>query len=275
LPQVFHDEIAPSVREGDVLIFASGYNVAFGFIEPPPIVDAVLMAPRMIGAGVRERYLNGEGFYCFAGVAQDASGAAMERLLALALGIGKLHKPAIEVTFQQEAVLDLFNEQAFGPAFGRVLLSAISVLLENGLPPEAVLTEMYLSEEMAYTYQKMARSGLVRQTAFHSPTSQYGAMSRATLFLGMKLRQRMDRIYREIESGDFAREWNSTLARLKFKVIRFFALRQSINQVERQVRAALGLKDHETPAPDPEAVALLERPDIQEELESFEDAFEF
>ena len=75
----------------------------------------------------------------------------------------------------QEAILDLFNEQAFGPAFGRVLLNAIQVLLDRGLPPEAVLVEMYMSEEMAYTYRKMAQVGLVRQTAYHSQTSQYGS----------------------------------------------------------------------------------------------------
>lgn len=275
LPAVFRNQIVPHLKPKSALIFASGYNIAFEQIQLPTNNDVVLLAPRMIGVGVRERYLRREGFYCLVGIQQNASGIARERLLALAWGIGGLQKPAIEVTFKQETILDLFNEQAFGPAFGRVLLTAISVLLENGLPPEAVLVEMYMSEEMAYTYQKMAQAGLVRQTSFHSPTSQYGAMSRGTRFLGMGLRQRMERIYAEIENGDFAREWSSPLAKLRFRIIRHFAMRQPINKVENLVRVALGIKDIEAYEPIPGLDEILKNPAIQAELQTFEDMFEF
>ena len=193
----------------------------------------------------------------------------------LTLAISGLYKPAIEVSFKQEAILDLFNEQAFGPAFGQVLLNAITVLVENGLPPEAALVEMYLSEEMAYTYQKMAQVGLVRQTLFHSQTSQYGAMSRGVRFLGMGLKRRMERIYAEIDSGDFAREWHQPVSRLKFKAIRFFAMRQKINQLESKVRQTLGLKEQPPIPPPPELDGILSDPALRAELQSFEDAFEF
>lgn len=275
MPAVFEGQIEPHLKPNSTLVFASGYSTAFGQIHLPAGVDVILLAPRMIGVGVRERYLSGEGFYCLVGIEQDASGVARERLLALAWGIGGLGKPAIEVTFKQEAILDLFNEQAFGPAFGRVLLTAISVLLENGMPPEAVLVEMYMSEEMAYTYQKMAQTGLVRQTSFHSPTSQYGAMSRGARFLGMGLKPRMKRIYAEIESGDFAREWSSPLARLRFKVIKGFAMRQSINKVEGRVRKALGMKDLEAYESSPGLDEVLKDPAIQAELKTFEDTYEY
>lgn len=275
LPKLYRKVIAPVLQPGAALVYASGYNIAFGLVPLHPQVDQLLIAPRMIGVGVRERYLSEEGFYCLVGVHQDASGVAWERLLALTLGISGLHKPAIEVSFKQEAILDLFNEQAFGPAFGQVLLNAISVLVENGLPPEAALVEMYLSEEMAYTYHKMAQVGLVRQTLFHSQTSQYGAMSRGTRFLGMGLKKRMDRIYTEIESGAFAREWQQPASRLKFKAIRFFAMRQKINRLERQVRRSLGLKDQPDYLPPPELDQVLSDPALRAELESFEDAFEF
>jgi ketol-acid reductoisomerase len=275
LPAVFDEEIRPNLKPGDALVFASGYSIAFNQIALHSDVDALLLAPRMIGVGVRERYLNKDGFYCFVGVHQDASGRARERLLALTWAVSGFHKPAIEVTFKQEAILDLFNEQAFGPAFGQVLLNSISVLLEQGLPPEAVLVEMYLSEEMAYTYRKMAQVGLVKQTLFHSPTSQYGAMSRGVRFLNMGLKEKMKKIYGEIESGAFAREWQIPLARLKFKAIRFFAMRQWINAVETQVRKTLGMKEvdvYEAPADIDE---VLRDPAIQAELEKFEDAFKF
>ncbi len=275
LPSVFEDDIRSHLKPDSTLVFASGYSIAFNQIKIPRDVDFLLIAPRMIGVGVRERYLTKEGFYCLVGVHQDHSGSAWDRTLALTLAISGLYKPAIEVTFKEEAILDLFNEQAFGPAFGRVLLTAISVLIENGLPPEAVLTEMYLSEEMAYTYKKMAQVGLVRQTLFHSQTSQYGAMSRGTHFLGMGLKSRMQKIYREIASGDFAREWNNPLSRLKFKAIRYLAMRQSINKLERQVRESLHLKEFPLFEQFPEIAQILADPSLQANLEKFEEAFEF
>jgi len=275
LPSVFKAKIKPHLKTNSALVFASGYSIAFNQITPPQDVDLLLVAPRMIGVGVRERYLTREGFYCLVGVHQDSSGKALDRTLALTLAISRLQKPAIEVTFKEEAILDLFNEQAFGPAFGRVLLTAISVLIENGLPPEAVLTEMYLSEEMAYTYKKMAQVGLVRQTLYHSQTSQYGAMSRGMRFLRMGLKGRMQKIYNEIASGAFAHEWDNPLSRLKFKAIRYFAMRQSINKLEKQVRRSLTLRDLPPFQQDPELENILGYPDLQAALKEFEDAFEF
>ena len=275
LPSVFTTDIGPNLRSNTALVFASGYSIAFDQIDPPADVDILLIAPRMIGVGVRERYLNREGFYCLVGVHQDYSNAALDRTLALTQAISGLHKPAIEVSFREEAILDLFNEQAFGPAFGRVLLTAITVLIENGLPLEAVLTEMYLSEEMAYTYKKMAQVGLVQQTLYHSQTSQYGAMSRGIRFLNMGLKNKMRVILNEISSGAFAREWNNPLTRLKFRMIRFFAMRQSINKLEIQVREALGLREPPAIIKETELDQILAHPSLQVELKKFEDFFEF
>jgi ketol-acid reductoisomerase len=277
LPEVYKEQIDPFLKPGTVLTFASGYTVAFNLIEVPETIDVILIAPRMIGVGVRERYLTREGFFCFVGIHQDATGRAQENLLALTDGIGGLIKPAVEVTFKQEVLLDLFNEQAFGPAFGRILLSAISVLIQNGIPPEAALVEMYMSEEMAYTYQKMAHVGLVKQTLFHSHTSQYGAMSRGVRFMDLDLKDRMEKIYHEIESGAFTREWQNPVSRLKFKVIRLFAMRQFINKLEAQVRQSFGMEVTPSMVDLDEDIRqdILENPAIKAELESFKDAFEF
>jgi len=275
LPNIYKNQILPYLREGCALVFASGYNVAFELINFPENIDVLLLAPRMIGIGVRERFLTKEGFYCFIGLHQDYSSLAKDILLALTMGIGGLIKPAIEMSFKQEAILDLFNEQAFGPAFGRVLLTAIFELLEHGLPPEAVLVEMYMSEEMAYTYRKMAYTGLVKQTLFHSQTSQYGAMSRGIRFLDLDIKNRMEKIFQEIENGSFAREWNNPLTRLKFKAIRFFAMNQKINQIENTVRRRLGLDIANVYTPAADIQTILKNKSIITELEAFEDSFEF
>ncbi len=241
IPKVFERDIRPKLRAGQTLVFGSGYNIAFEMIKPPDYIDIVMIAPRMIGIGVRERFLTGEGFFSFIGVHQDATGKAHQTTLALAAALGAL-KGAVELTFKEEAILDLFNEQAFGPAFGRVLLDAIQVLVENGLPTAAVLIEMYLSEEMAYTYRKMAQIGIVKQIDLHSNTSQYGSMSRGIRYVKLGIKELMQKSFDEIDSGQFAKEWQTKTARLKLKAIRHFAARQKINRIEQDVRSALGLK---------------------------------
>jgi ketol-acid reductoisomerase len=244
VPGVFEAQIAPHLSVGKVLVFASGYNVAFGFITPPSSVDIVLVAPRMIGAGVRDLYVAGRGFPAFIGVAQDHSGQAREVALALAKGIGSTRLGAVEVTFAQEAELDLFTEQCFGPAFGHVLTTSIDLLLEEGYPPEAVLLELYMSGEFAYTLGKMAELGVVEQSALHSPTSQYGSMSRGLRFVLPELRTRMQDGLEEIRSGRFAQEWAAehaagapTLAALReaARSLRLHKLEQELRQALQDV----------------------------------------
>jgi ketol-acid reductoisomerase len=206
-PEPYATQIAPHLAGGKAVAFASGYNMAFGLIEPPPGADVVLVAPRMIGAGVRDLFLAGKGFPSFIGVAQDSSGQAKELALALAKGIGSTRAGVVEVTFAQEVELDLFTEQCFGPAFGHVLTTAVNLLLDEGYPPAAVLLELYMSGELSYTLGKIAELGLVEQTALHSRTSQYGSMSRGMRFMLPELRAKMQQGLEEIRSGDFAREW--------------------------------------------------------------------
>ncbi len=82
MPKVYQQQVAAYLRPQMVLNFASGYNITFGFINPPPDVDVTLLAPRMIGKGVRETYLRGSGFPSLIAVHQDASGHALETVLA-------------------------------------------------------------------------------------------------------------------------------------------------------------------------------------------------
>jgi ketol-acid reductoisomerase len=228
----------------------------------------------MIGRGVRESYLKKEGFYSFVTVHQDASGKAQAILLALCQALGTLQKGAIELSFKQEAVLDLFNEQAFGPAFGRVLLSSIFTLINAGYPPEAVLIEMYLSGEMEYTYQKFREIGLVDQTNLHSHTSQYGAMSRAMKFMGLPLGKIQKKILKEIENGTFAKEWEKPLTKLKFRFLKFFATKTRIKRVEKKVRKNLNLPtfdfSQEVQLPDHDEKDLEK---IKKELDEFKEFY--
>jgi putative sterol carrier protein len=146
------------------------------------------------------------------------------------------------VTFAQEAELDLFTEQCFGPAFGQVLTTAVDLLLEEGYPPEAVLLELYMSGEFAYTLGKIAEMGLVEQSTLHSRTSQYGSMSRGMRFIVPQLRTKMREGLEEIRSGQFAEEWAAEQAAgtPTLEALKEAARSLPLYELEQQLRQALG-----------------------------------
>ncbi|MFX0096806.1 MAG: ketol-acid reductoisomerase [Candidatus Hodarchaeota archaeon] len=208
-PEVYRNEIKEFLDIGDTLVFASGFNIAFKLISPPSHIDVIMVAPRMIGEGVRENYLKGIGFPTFIGVAQDYTDHAREVALEIAKGIGSTKMGALEVSFKQEAELDLFTEQCFTPAMSQVLSTAIMLLVNEGYPAPAVLLELYLSGELSYTFKKAAELGLIDQMKLHSRTSQYGSMTRAVRFsdFGEQLKETMKKGLNEIQSGVFTDEW--------------------------------------------------------------------
>jgi ketol-acid reductoisomerase len=212
MPEVYLNQIAPSLVPGHTLVFGSGYNVAFGFIEPPPFVDVVLLAPRTIGTGVREGYVNGQGFLSFVAVGHDASGKAWDHLLALALAAGSLKAGAIELTFRQEAELDLFVQQALLPALQSLMFTAADLLMKEGYPPEAALLDLYISGELSYSLHKAAELGMMDTLKLYSLTGQYGILSRNERFQEPKLRRQMEISLEEIRSGKFAQEWAAEYA---------------------------------------------------------------
>jgi ketol-acid reductoisomerase len=245
MPEVYGRDVAPSLRPGMLLDFAHGYNVGFGLIIPPPDIDVVMIAPRMIGAGVRDSYRSGEGFPSFIGVHRDATGHAKARLLALARALGSTRAGCLEMSFVDEATLDLFTEQAFGPAFGRVFMAAIDTLVSAGYPPEAVLLELYLSGELAYSFEKIRQVGMMRQMDFHSHTSQYGSLTRSARFADIDLESRMGAVLREIQDGTFAREWSGAGPEAAEMLARVKAVRDQLPLTgwEERTRRAFGIGD--------------------------------
>lgn len=208
-PEIFRQQIDPHLKKGDIINFASGYNITFKKIVPPVFVDVVMAAPRMIGRGVRELYVSGEGFPAFIGVAQDASGKAIEYGKALCKAIGSTKKGAIEVSFDDETFLDLMAEQATWPIIYNVFVEAFKLQVEMGHPEEAVLTEMYLSKEPAVMMEKAAEVGFFRQLPFHSHTSQFGQLVGFNAVDPSTIRAFLKDRYDRIKNGAFAKEWDA------------------------------------------------------------------
>src|SRR5207302_9164618 len=134
---------------------------------------------------------------------------APARTLALAKAIGGLRQGAIVLTAMQEAVLDLGVEQALSPALRKVSESFVGVMLENGIPLEAILTELFLSGEVERTYRLVRLEGGAAQTLHHSPTSQYGQLSRVGRFDHLDVAATMRELVEDISSGRFADEWDA------------------------------------------------------------------
>lgn len=195
-----------SPRDDALTIVASGYTLAFGRFDPPG--DQAMVAPRMLGPEVRLCYEEGWGFITGIGVEKDVTGHALERTLAVAKGIGGLRQGGLEMSARQEAVLDLAVEQVLSPALTHVNTAFTKLMMENDIPVEAVITELMLSGEVERSYRLVRQLGFVGQLGFHSPTSQYGQLSRRGTFDDFDIHARMAELLDDITSGRFADEWD-------------------------------------------------------------------
>jgi ketol-acid reductoisomerase len=238
------DDIIPTlpIRPGPeaLVVVASGYTLAFGRLDPA--CDAGMVAPRMLGPEVRRCYQEGVGFITAVGVHRDATGQARARTLAIASAIGGLRQGAIEMTPRQEAVLDLAVEQALAPALKRVSESFVGVMMEHGIPIEAILTELFLSGEVERTYRLVRLEGGAVQMAYHSPTSQYGQLTRSGQYDHLDLAATMRRLVDDIESGRFADEWDAErdAGYPRLEELRSKAMAPEILAFEEELRRQLG-----------------------------------
>lgn len=206
-PEIYNTQMKPYFKKGVLLNFASGYNLTFHNIELPEDSDVVMAAPRMLGQGVREMYLSGEGYPAFVAVAQDASGKALEYGKALCKAIGATKKGTIEGNIDDETYLDLMTELGVLPLVYKVFAEAFRLEVEMGHPEEAVLTEAYMSKEMAFLWEQAAERGLFRQLCLHSHTAQYAQLKRFGEDDNSMIRNFLKDAYESIRSGTFNKEW--------------------------------------------------------------------
>lgn len=205
------DDVIPTLAierpEHGLTVVASGYTLAFERFQPPG--DLGMVAPRMLGPEVRRCYEEGLGFITAVGVQRDATGRALERTLAVAKAIGGLREGAIELTPLQETILDLSVEQVLSPALTHVNQAFVGLMLEEGIPLEAILTELFLSGEVERTYGLLRTEGFAEQLEYHSPVSQYGQLSRRGAYDALEFAPLMRPIVEAIRTGRFAEEWEA------------------------------------------------------------------
>lgn len=240
MPEIVRDTIVPHVGVDDMLILASGYNLFFGLIDVPPTADVAMIAPRMIGTGVRETYVRGEGFPSLLSVEQDHSGHALAVALAVAKGIGSTRTGVFLSSAEEETVCDLLNEH-FGYVYE--LRRAYEVLTDAGYSPEAALLEFYVSGEEMELARAHAHMGLFHQLILHSKTSQYGQLVTGRLSPEHEEaeKMRLRRIVDNIRSGQFAKDWSEErqTGRPTFRRAQQEALSHPMVEEERKLFAAL------------------------------------
>jgi ketol-acid reductoisomerase len=203
---VFADEIGDGIAEGNLLMFAHGFSVHFGFIEPPAGVDVGMVAPKGPGHLVRRQYEDGRGVPCLMAVHQDATGNAHQLVLAYAAGIGGGRAGIIETSFKDECETDLFGEQSVLCGGATELVRAgYETLVEAGYDPRLAYFETL--HELKLIVDLMYEKGIQGMRYSISNTAEYGDMTRGKKVITEETRAAMRQILADIQSGEFAKEW--------------------------------------------------------------------
>jgi ketol-acid reductoisomerase len=243
---VWEAEIADGIAEGDLLMFAHGFSVHFGFIEPPTGVDVGMVAPKGPGHLVRRQFQEGRGVPCLMAVHQDATGDARELVLAYASGIGGGRAGIIETSFKDECETDLFGEQSVLCGGATELVRAgYETLVEAGYDPRLAYFETL--HELKLIVDLMYEKGIQGMRYSISNTAEYGDMTRGKKVITEETRAAMRKLLADIQSGEFAKEWiaENRAGAENFNRMREKAAGHPIEKVGKDLRSMMPWIDQE------------------------------
>ncbi|HET6654765.1 MAG TPA: ketol-acid reductoisomerase [Gammaproteobacteria bacterium] len=242
-PAVYRS-IEPSLREGATLVFAHGFNIHYGRIEPRADLDVVMAAPFGIGEKVRSLYEAGGGTAGMVAVDADASGHALSIALGFAKALGLGHGGVIETTFKEETETDLFAEQAvLCGGLTHLITAAYETLVGAGYAPEiayfSCLHEVKLMADVIHT------EGIARMRESISSTAAFGDATRGPRVINEQSRREMAAMLDEIRDGRFAEEQAREMAAggPVLAEYRREAAGHSIEKVGRPLREAMKNED--------------------------------
>ena len=203
---VYEAEIAPHLTAGKTLMFAHGFNVHFGQIQPPADVDVFLVAPKGPGHLVRRQFEQGAGVPGLFAIHQDATGQARDLALAYGKGIGSARGGLLETTFKEETETDLFGEQAVLCGGATALVQAgFETLVEAGYQPELAYFETL--HELKLIVDLMFEGGMATMRYSVSDTAEWGDYVSGPRVIDASVKARMKDVLTDIQNGTFAREW--------------------------------------------------------------------
>ncbi len=204
--ELYARQIEPNIKKGAALAFAHGFNIHFQQIVPRDDLDVIMIAPKGPGHLVRSTYKEGGGVPSLIAVFQDRSGQARQIALAYASANGGGRAGIIETNFREETETDLFGEQTVLCGGITALVQAgFETLVEAGYAPEMAYFECL--HEMKLIVDLMYQGGIADMRYSISNTAEYGDYTRGPRIVTEKTRQEMRKILKEIQTGQFAREF--------------------------------------------------------------------
>ena len=244
--EVWEAEIRDGIASGNLLMFAHGFSIHYGLIDPGPEVDIGLVAPKGPGHLVRRQFLEGNGVPGLAAVHQDATGHARELVLAYARGIGCTRAGVIETTFREETETDLFGEQAvLCGGMTELVRAGYETLVEAGYDPRLAYFECL--HELKLIVDLMYEKGITGMRYSVSNTAEYGDVTRGDRVISEPTRQAMRAILADIQTGVFAREWiaENQAGQENFQRLRELGKNHQIEREGRELRSMMDWIDTE------------------------------
>jgi ketol-acid reductoisomerase len=234
---IYRQHIKPNLKEGNVLMCSHGFNIHFGQVEPPPGVDALLVAPKGPGHLVRSEFEKGGGVPCLIALSTGASETTRKIGLAYAKGIGGSRAGIIETTFAEETETDLFGEQSVLCGGVSALVKAgFETLVEAGYQPEMAYFECM--HELKLIVDLLYQGGLNYMRYSISNTAEFGDYTRGPRIVTEQTKAEMKKILHEIRSGQFARDWilENKANAASFKATRRAEREHPIEEIGRKLR---------------------------------------
>ena len=196
--------IKKHLQPGNALYFSHGFAITYKErtgIVPPADVDVIMVAPKGSGTSLRTLFLEGRGLNSSYAVFQDATGRALERTMAIGIGIGSGYM--FETDFRREVFSDLTGERgALMGAIQGLFLAQYETLREHGHTPSEAFNETV--EEFTESLLPMVgKNGMDWMYANCSTTAQRGALDWMGPFHDA-IKPVMERLYQSVASGNEA-----------------------------------------------------------------------
>ena len=203
---MYKKDIEPNLEEGDMLMFAHGFNIHYGLITPPKFVDVTMIAPKAPGHTVRSEFLEGKGVPMLVAVEQDASGKALEKALAYGAAIGGARAGLLETTYRIETETDLFGEQAvLCGGVCALMQTGFETLVEAGYDPRNAYFECI--HEMKLIVDLIYQSGFEGMRYSISNTAEFGDYITGPKIITEETKKAMKKVLADIQDGTFANQF--------------------------------------------------------------------
>jgi ketol-acid reductoisomerase len=203
---VYKNDVAPHIKQGASLVFAHGFNVHYGFVQPREDLDVWMVAPKAPGHTVRGTYTQGGGVPHLVAVHQDKSGKARDLALSYAMANGGGKAGIIETNFREETETDLFGEQAVLCGGTVELIKAgFETLVEAGYAPEMAYFECL--HELKLIVDLIYEGGIANMNYSISNNAEYGEYVTGPRIVTDETKKAMKAVLKDIQTGEYAKSF--------------------------------------------------------------------